>query len=125
MKRSHKIFLITLATVFSSVALLLLVGVIYISVFAKNNVNVENDERLFNSSKGETFTEYYISKNESVTTVDEYYPVLHESLALGEYNAVSADGSILAHRERVNNIGRAVGDESADRFATLKSGISK
>ena len=56
MKRSHKIFLITLATVFSSVALILLVGVIYISVFAKNNVNVENDERLFNSSKGETFT---------------------------------------------------------------------
>ena len=85
MKRSHKIFLITLATVFSSVALILLVGVIYISVFAKNNVNVENDERLFNSSKGETFTEYYISKNESVTTVDEYDPVLHESLALGEY----------------------------------------
>ena len=85
MKKAHKILLITFASVIASLSLMTLGAVVYISVFAKNNVDVKRDEWLFDSAKVETFTEYYVNGNEAPAEKSEYFPVLNKTVALGEH----------------------------------------
>lgn len=85
MKKTHKILLITVTSFFALISLLVLGCIAYISVFAKNNVDARRDEWLFDSAKGETFTEYYVNGNLGTENVGEYYPVLNKTVALGEY----------------------------------------
>lgn len=81
MKRRNKTLVILLCFALVAISFLILGAVIYLSVFSKKNVDVQNDERLFSAAKGESFTEYYVNGGNNAY---EYTPRLSKSIALGE-----------------------------------------
>lgn len=84
MKKSYKVLIISICSVLLFTSIFVLGTVVYVSAFSNKNINVENDERLFNIAKSTSFTEYYITEGDSIGTLGEYTPRLKESIALGE-----------------------------------------
>ncbi len=84
MKKACKISIICICSLLILLSLLIGGSVVYISAFARKNVDAVNDERLFSLAKGTSYTEYYVDASGRAVTKEEYVPKLKESIALGE-----------------------------------------
>lgn len=83
MKKTYKVLIISLCLFLLFLSVSVLGVVVYLNTFSKKNVNVQNDERLFDLAKVETFTEYYTDES-GASELDNYVPRLSKSVALGE-----------------------------------------
>ena len=83
MKKGNRIFIITLCVFLITVSMLFLFATIYVTAFSRENVDVENDERLFSLAHGSTLTEYYVDDDSFFSSVSDYEPVLKERISLG------------------------------------------
>lgn len=79
MKKIARRVTVTLAIVLLSLSLIFLTGAVAVTVFAKKNVDLSADERLFQGMKGQNVTEYYAAESFSDKT-----PVLSESVSYCE-----------------------------------------
>ena len=84
MKRRHRRLIAFVCISLILISLFALGSVLYVSAFAKENVDTEKDEMLFSLAKGETFTEYYIDSLGRADNIENYSPALKTSVALGE-----------------------------------------
>ena len=67
-----------------TVSALVLASVIFVISYSNNNIDSENDERLFSLTRGSSMTEYYVDSGRGAYTIEEYEPILRKSVALGE-----------------------------------------
>ena len=84
MKKSQKRIVVFTCISLLTISLIILTFTVFVAIYAKHNINFEGDERLFSLTKGSSVTEYYVDADYNAYTLDEYEPVLRESIALGE-----------------------------------------
>ena len=84
MNKKRKRLLLIFTGVLIFFALLAAGVVIYIAAFSRNNVNVQQDEKLFSLAKGGTVTEYYCDENYDAYDLTSYEPVLYKSVVLSQ-----------------------------------------
>lgn len=84
MKKSQKRIVVFTCISLLTISFIILTFTVFVAIYAKHNINFEGDERLFSLTKGSSVTEYYVDADYNAYTLDEYEPVLRESIALGE-----------------------------------------
>ncbi|MBE6635298.1 MAG: hypothetical protein E7617_03765 [Ruminococcaceae bacterium] len=89
MKKGQKRYLVVISLLLISVTVIGIISGMFIFSFAKNNVDLEYDERLFRMAGGSSTTDYY--SNASGIASLEYTPALWESISLGEQRRLWID----------------------------------
>lgn len=83
MTKKRKRLIVFICISLLTVSFAILASTIFVIAYANRNINTEGDEILFSLTRGSSVTEYYVDADYNAVTVEEYTPVLKESIALG------------------------------------------